>query len=101
MQQAHPVRALLARLRSNRLLLLALLIGAAWLLGSRSTAAFSSYLSAIPNSSKFSCTTCHTGAYAAATQIKSDFANAGIGNHMWTLAFADADSDSDGFTNGE
>jgi predicted outer membrane repeat protein/parallel beta-helix repeat protein len=101
MQREHPVRSLLARLRSNRLLILALLIGAAWLLGSRSTVAYGTYLSEIPNSSKYSCQTCHTGAYANATQIKSDFANGAIGNHMWTLAFADADSDGDGFTNGE
>src|SRR5687768_13935 len=99
MTPAHSIRSRLVRILRNRVVILALLIGAAYLLNSQSTAAFSTYLTAIPNSSTFSCNTCHTGAFADATQIKSDFANVSIGNHMWTLAFANADSDGDGFTN--
>jgi predicted outer membrane repeat protein len=90
-----PLARLVARLLRKPIVLITLLIGAAFLLNSRSTMAYNMYLTAIPNSSKYSCNTCHTG------QVKSDFANAAIGNHTWSLAFANADSDGDGFTNGE
>ncbi len=50
------------------------------------------YLASIPNSSVYSCNTCHYQGH-----MKNDFANNG---HQWNNALAIKDSDGDGATNG-
>src|SRR5689334_1567683 len=91
----------LARFFRRRLVVLALLIGLAYCIGGRSVSALPPSPGKVPNGSVNACTTCHLPEPALKsenTQMKLDFKAA---NKTWTLALANLDSDSDGFTNGE
>jgi parallel beta-helix repeat protein len=110
MTPAHSIRSWFVRVLRNRVVILASLICAAYILSAHTARAFPGYLDNIPNGRALEtaglffvggygagCGVCHGGTLA----MKADFGNPAVGNHSWTLALANADSDSDGFTNGE
>lgn len=56
------------------------------------------YLPRVPNSSSFSCFTCHTSSIPARNKFGADFASRG---KSWSSTLARLDSDQDGKTNGQ
>jgi hypothetical protein len=89
------------RLLKHKLIILAGLIGAAYLVGQPTASALPPSPGKIPNGAKYWCDSCHVaGSYAANTQMKLDFLNASP-TKTWTVALAQTDSDGDGWTNGE
>src|SRR6266545_3130696 len=95
------VCAPLARLLRHRLVLLAMMIGLAYLFSVHGASALPPSPGKVPNGNVYSCQTCHLPDPAPKsdnTQMKLDFLAA---NKTWTTELANKDSDGDGFTNGE
>jgi len=101
MSSRQRIGRTLARFFRQRLVVLAVLIGMAYCISGRSVSALPPSPGKVPNGNVNACTTCHLpdpAPKSANTQMKLDFYAA---NKTWTLALANMDSDSDGFTNGE
>jgi hypothetical protein len=101
MSSMRFVCAPLTRLLRHRLVLLAMMIGLAYLFSVHRASALPPSPGKVPNGNVYSCQTCHLPDPAPKsdnTQMKLDFLAA---NKTWTTNLANLDSDGDGFTNGE
>jgi hypothetical protein len=106
MLPTQRLRSLLARLLRQRLFLLSVLIGAAYLFTSGTASALPPAPGRIPNGNIYSCGTCHQSGHSSGVPMtpahgdamRADYLAA---NKTWTVTLANQDSDGDGFTNGE
>lgn len=72
--------------------------GALMVLATQTLLGVNGYVSLVPNGNTFSCSTCHVSGSTSRNAFGSAFANNG---HVWNATLARADSDRDGYTNGE
>jgi hypothetical protein len=107
MLDTQRIRSLLAHLLRQRLLLLFVLIGAAYLFSVSTASALPPAPGRIPNGTVYYCGTCHQSGHSGSSvpmipahsdAMRNDYFAA---NKTWTTTLANQDSDGDGFTNGE
>jgi hypothetical protein len=113
MPYSQRLRSLFGRLLRNRLFLLSLLIGAAYLLSSGIATARPPSPGKVPNGNIYYCGGCHESGHTftdgsppvPSTPVHGNAMQAPFGStnpiKTWTLDLANQDSDGDGFTNGE
>src|SRR5689334_9007429 len=107
------VRASLIRLLRQRVFLLFVLIGAAYLFSVHSASARPPSPGKVPNGNVYYCGTCHESGHTFSdgsspvppTPVHGNAMQVPFGSttpiKTWTLDLANQDSDGDGFTNGE
>src|SRR5205809_8022124 len=106
MQLLQINRSRLMRVLRRRVVIFTLMLGASYFIAAHTASAFPTYLNNVPNAGNTTfntpgyagngCAVCHGSNGAGA--MKAPFAAAG---HSWTASLAYADSDGDGYTNGE
>jgi predicted outer membrane repeat protein len=106
MQLLQIIHSKLMRVLRWRVVIFALMLSASYVVAAHTASAFPGYLSNVPNASSTTfntpgyagngCAVCHGSNGTGA--MKAPFAAAG---HSWTAGLAYADSDGDGYTNGE